>query len=73
MNDYPTVAGMHKEPMMGKFNKYEVEDAMRAIIRVDEIGKDKDLMKQVMILAKKHETSMVDTGLVKKVMNKRKG
>jgi hypothetical protein len=69
----PPIAGesvMYPEKKMGKFELYEVEIALDTLLRADQIGKDKDLMKQVMILAKRKDTSMVEAGLIKKQMKR---
>lgn len=42
-----------KPEMMGKFEKYKVEDAFRDIERSEVHKQDSDLMEQVQILAKK--------------------
>ena len=60
---------MHSKKM-GKFDQWEVEDALGTLLRADEIGKNKELMKQVMALAKKKDSSMVEAGLIKKQMSK---
>lgn len=60
---------MH-EKKMGKFELYQVENALSILLDADKIGKDKELMKQVMILAQKQDASMVDAGLIKKHMKK---
>jgi hypothetical protein len=61
---------MHTEQKMGTFERYEVEGALETLLRADQIGKDKDMMKQVMILAKQKDASMVEAGLIKKQMMK---
>lgn len=58
---------MH-EPKMGKFDKWEVENALRTLLEADKIGKNKALMKQVMICAKEQDKALEDVGLIKKAM-----
>lgn len=41
-----------KEDKMGKFDKWEVEDALRSLQRAEEVRKDEKLMKEVFKLAR---------------------
>lgn len=43
---------------MGKFEKYECEDALRTLTRAEEIKADPELMKEVQKLAKKQKKTI---------------
>jgi len=47
--------GNHKEEMMGKFPKYDVESALRSLRRTQELKGDPEMMKQVKKLLKKSQ------------------
>lgn len=62
-------ANMPKEDMMGKFRKWEVEDAMRDLERAEMHRQNPDMMAQVAKLAKKKVKlveSLADLKAIKK-------
>jgi len=57
---------MRGQPAVKMDNKWEAEDALRTLIRAEEIKKDKDLMKRVETLAKKQQQDAEKLGLLGK-------
>ena len=72
MYDTPVTGGTMHEEKMGKYDKWEVEEALRTILEADKISKDKALMKEVMKCAKEQDEALETTGLINKSRNKSK-